>query len=183
LPWFAFTVHGGEISASNKVKTLFGNTKSWRYIKNNLFVQDPRVKGDDKTLNRESARTRLLVDQELGKLLNEFLNLPKPIGSRLRHVWLEQDEAQGAALSRFWAGMRDRHRQTLERLGADRKDIESDLKALSADSESEHILSVQNEREDILVKIRKVQNDKDLQRELERATALSLVNSWSIETK
>jgi len=138
-------------------------SKSWRYVNKHFFAQDPHRKhavaadggwkAPEQIPQKEDGAQKIKAEQLLAKLLNEFLATPQPIGSKLRSTWLEQNATQQAALASLWAGMRDRHRQTLERLGFDDADIQSDLKMLSADSDPDYVRSVQAERDDIRARI------------------------------
>ena len=103
--------------------------------------------------DKEDRNQKIAGEQRLANLLNIFLASPQPTGSHLSQTWLDKNEVQRAALSRFWEGMRDRHRQTLERLNFWPEDIASDLQTLSADSDPDHISFVKAQREEIVAKI------------------------------
>ncbi|TVY92897.1 hypothetical protein LAWI1_G005034 [Lachnellula willkommii] len=157
-------------------------SKGWRYINKHFFAQDslrggkvgPDGRWHDTEYNpmKEAGSQKIAAEQRLAKLMNEFLATPKPTSSRIRQEWLDQDASQRAALSQLWAGARDRHRQTLQRLDFDENDIVSDLKVLSADSHPDYIISLRNERDEIRAKI--VQRTRKHQMVNEQMVALNL---------
>jgi hypothetical protein len=102
----------------------------------------------------------IAAKQALGSLLKEFLSskIPKRFGKDQK--WLDRDAAERTALSKFWAQMRARHEQTLRRLHFCQDGIDSDLKALSADSSPEHLDSIKSDRAAVLAKITVLQAKK-----------------------
>jgi hypothetical protein len=114
----------------------------------------------DKTRNTEKPDDKIQAQQILGNLVREFLGTAKPTGSKASQKWLDQDEAQQAVLSRFWAQMRNRHYQTFERLNIGNNDIEADLPILFVDLAPEHISNVEKERAAILAKIAEKESEK-----------------------
>ncbi|KAH9214323.1 hypothetical protein DL95DRAFT_503717, partial [Leptodontidium sp. 2 PMI_412] len=109
---------------------------------------------DTKNLtNREEPAHKITADERLGSLFETFIKTPVPKGNRFTQTWLDQSEAEQAALDGFWEGMRERHRSTLTRLEFGSEDIESDLKPLSAASTPEHVLEIKRRREEILATI------------------------------
>lgn len=161
---------------------IYETSKGWRYINKHFFAQesfrDVKVGPDGRWHDveyipmKEAGSQKIAAEQQLAKFMNEFLATPKPTGSRIRQEWLDQDAAQRAALSQLWAGLRDRHRQTLQRLEFDENDIVSDLKVLSADSHPDYIISLRNERDAIRARI--LQRTRKHQRVNEQMVALNL---------
>jgi hypothetical protein len=143
--------------------------KGWRYIRKGFQEQDHRrslkiingeYKDADQINNRETSESMIAAKQALGSLLKEFLSSKTPKRFGKDQKWLDRDAAERTALSKFWAQMRARHEQTLRRLHFCQDDIDSDLKALSADSNPEHLTSIQSEREAVLAKIAVLQAKK-----------------------
>ncbi|KAG4428085.1 hypothetical protein IFR05_016434 [Cadophora sp. M221] len=137
--------------------------KAWRYL-NKEYYQNTgsrRKKLDNnnrwvdavKFANREEPADKIAADTRLGLLFETFIKSPVPKENRFTQTWLDQSEAEQAALDKFWEGMRERHRSTLTRLEFGPEDIESDLKALSVASTPDHILEVKQRREEILATI------------------------------
>ncbi|TVY81625.1 hypothetical protein LSUE1_G004822 [Lachnellula suecica] len=146
----------------HRENTKDGTSKGWRYINKHFFAQDPLRSLGDEIPQSEDGKQKYAAENHLRKLLNEFLAVPRPTGSRMRQTWLEEDTSQRAALSRLWAGMRARHLQTLKRLSIDQKDIDTDLQDLSADSDPNYIEILEREREDILERIRVSQMEREI---------------------
>ncbi|KAL5321494.1 hypothetical protein ACEPPN_009453 [Leptodophora sp. 'Broadleaf-Isolate-01'] len=137
--------------------------KAWRYLNKEYYQHiEARRKNLDhnhrwvdtiKLTNREEPAHKITADERLGSLFETFIKTPVPKGNRFTQTWLDQSEAEQAALDGFWEGMRERHRSTLTRLEFGSEDIESDLKALSAASTPEHVLEIKRRREEILATI------------------------------
>ncbi|TVY58102.1 hypothetical protein LCER1_G002801 [Lachnellula cervina] len=161
---------------------IYETSKGWRYINKHFFAQESfrnvKVGPDGRWHDveyipmKEAGSQKIAAEQQLAKFMSDFLATPKPTGSRIRQEWLDQDAAQRAALSQLWAGLRDRHRQTLQRLEFDENDIVSDLKVLSADSHPDYIISLRNERDAIRARI--LQRTRKHQRVNEQMVALNL---------
>ena len=110
--------------------------------------QTPFRRADEVVRNRESAENKIAADQRLGKLLSNFLSTETPKGRPYTQQWADQNTAQRKSLGAFWQAIRERHAQTLRRLGFDSEDITSDLEILPADYKPEHLeyLEVEKER-------------------------------------
>ncbi|KAE9375173.1 hypothetical protein N431DRAFT_555665 [Stipitochalara longipes BDJ] len=144
--------------------------RAWRYINKDFLEQnrwrnvrpDSEGKWEDvrTVVNKERGPEKIDAEQHLAGLLTAFLDSPLPKGSCMKQGWLDSDEAQRAALSRFWDGMRQRHRSTLLRLGFGEEDVTLDLKALSADSSADHVQAIRAQREEIMAEIMKNSPEK-----------------------
>lgn len=149
--------------------------RGWQYINKHFYAQDLRQPlrvtpsgqwGLVKEIPKADALDqKIKAQQRLAKLLDDFLNTPKASGSQVRQSWLDQDALQRVALSHLWAGMRDRHRQTLQRLEFNDHDVERDLKVLSADIHPDYISSLRNERLEIEARIARRRRDNQSARE------------------
>ncbi|KAG4438579.1 hypothetical protein IFR05_005954 [Cadophora sp. M221] len=137
-----------------------GQGRAWRYVEKHFMEQTPyRFALPDRDGNlielekihkRESPESKIAAEQRLGNLMRTFMASETPKGPRLTSKWAEQSAKQREALSAFWKAMRERHVQTLRRLDFDSEDIEYDLKVLSADTSSEYLASIEEERRQVL---------------------------------
>jgi len=116
-----------------------GSGKAWRYVSSHFMEQTPFRRADEVVRNRESAESKITAEQRLGKLLIKFLSTETPKGRPYTQQWADQNTTQRRSLGVFWQAMRERHAQTLSRLGFNSGDITSDLEILSADSKPEHL--------------------------------------------
>lgn len=137
--------------------------RAWKYLRKHFLdeLQRPLEQDSDgapipvKVVNGEDIEERVKSERHLGGLMTKFLNLPMPKGPVYTRTWLEDDKVQRAALSRFWEGMRERHRSILIRLGFDETDITSDLKALSGDIDQDHVWAMDSQQNKIIAEIKK----------------------------
>ncbi|TGO89353.1 hypothetical protein BPOR_0113g00060 [Botrytis porri] len=77
------------------------------------------------------------------------METPKPTGIRLSQQWLDSDAQQRKPLSQIWVQVRARDEHTLRRLGFGQEDIDHDLAILSADSDPEHLASIEKRNAEI----------------------------------
>jgi hypothetical protein len=143
-------------------RSEFGIGKGWSYISRGFLEQNyskevPNPDGTSKTGGYHPETIALM----------QLLATPTPTGPRLSQTWLDKDQAQRAALSKFWATMRNCHRRTLQQIDLPEYYINSDLRSLSADIDPRHISEVNAEREIILQQIA----ERDRQKTTKRARA------------
>jgi hypothetical protein len=164
----------------DKVKSSeFG--RAWKYINKHFFEQsswrsiqagpDGQWEEVHTIVNREEGSEKIEAEEHLAGLFANFRDLPQPKGSRTTQSWLDDDEAQRVALSKFCEGMRQRHRSTLIRLGFEEADICLDLKALSVNTSPEHIRAIRAQRDGIISQIARKKAEKALKRQKGKGAA------------
>ncbi|KUJ17900.1 uncharacterized protein LY89DRAFT_745890 [Mollisia scopiformis] len=164
--------------------------KVWRYIEKQFFEQSTWRQiewKDGKWVDhlrpelKECGSKKIAAEQRLATLLKNFMETPKPTGTRFSQTWLDQDASERAALSKFWEGMRARHEGTLRRLGFDASDIHSDLKVLSADRDAEYLAEIEAEKQAILTGIAARETEKEAKKLLKAQGKKVLQTQWGLE--
>jgi hypothetical protein len=174
---FTIHLHQPRLSAIPfEEATKIGSGKAWDYTRAGYLDQDHRQA--DKRRNTEDWQQKCKAQKALSVLLGEFLITTKPSGHRASLEWLNQDQAQRAASGRFWAQMRRRYRQTLERIQIEGNHIESDLVILPADLAPKHVLEVQKEHDEIRVKMTRVEANKKTKKE---ASNTGIQTQWGAD--
>jgi hypothetical protein len=165
--------------------------RGWRYLNKDFLDRcrwqkvpvSPESKSKDAhmAVSTEEISNRIKAEQHLVRLLTDFLESLPPKGPRNTKAWLEDFDAQRAALSRFWEAMRQRHKSTLLRLGFQEADIILDLKALSADTSPEHIQAINAQRDEVLNEITRKEAEKASKLQKGRGAPSDVQTQWGVD--
>jgi hypothetical protein len=123
----------------NAVEHGYKPGKGWRHESKKTLYWGPNDDGEAQLIRAS-------------KLLGDFHKLPSPVGYR-DHSWLNRDEAQRRALTRYWSTIRTQHRIHFTRKNVEKEEIDEDMEILSADINKGHLAALKLEREEIIANL------------------------------